>query len=76
MYTPAAMQLLLWPDSPEDDTDLSKMLVTVIPDTAQVRITTSEAFVGEWEIEKDHYMNHNLKMDVLMMARTVLTTPA
>ena len=27
LYTPAAMQLLLWPDSTEDDTDLSKMLV-------------------------------------------------
>ena len=27
LYTPADMQLLLWPDSPEDDTDLSKMLV-------------------------------------------------
>ena len=24
LYTPAAMQLLLWPDPPEDDTDLSK----------------------------------------------------
>ena len=39
LYTPAAMQLLLWPDSPADDTDLSKMLVTVVPDLAQVRIT-------------------------------------
>ena len=50
LYTPAAMQLLLWPDSPEDDTDLSKMLVTVVPYLAQVRITTPEAIVDEDEM--------------------------
>ena len=49
LHTPAAMQLLLWPDSPDDDTDLSEMLVTVIPDMAQVRITTPEAIIAEGE---------------------------
>ena len=76
LYTPADMQLLLWPDSPEDDTDLSKMLVTVIPDMAQVRITTPEAIVAEGEMEKDHYMNHDLKMDVLTMAHNCAHHPS
>ena len=35
---------------------------------AQVRITTSEAIIAEDETEKGHYMNHDLKVDILMMA--------
>ena len=76
LYAPAAMQLLLWPDSTEDDTDLSKLLVTVIPDMAQVRITTPEAIVAEDEMEQGHYMNHDLKMDVLMMAHNCAHHPS
>ena len=75
LYTPAAMQLLLWPDS-TDDTDLSKMLVTVIPDMVQVRITTPEAIIAEDEMEKGHYMNHDLKMDILMMVHNCAHHPS
>ena len=62
------MQLLLWPDTDQDDTDQSKMLVTVVSDMCIVRITTPEAITESYEMEQGHYMTHDLKMDVMMMA--------
>ena len=50
LYTPASMQVLMWPNADEDRPDLTKMLVTVIPSMAMVRLTTMDTIIAQlWE---------------------------
>ena len=76
LYTPASLQILMWPDTGADDTDLSKMLVTVVPDLARVKISSAESIVDDELMEKGHYMNHDLRMDVLMLAHNCAHHPS
>ena len=60
LYTPASMQVLMWPNADEDRPDLTKMLVTVIPSMAMVRLTTMDTIIAQKEMEAGHYMTHDL----------------
>ena len=76
LYTPASLQILMWPDTGADNTDLTKMLVTVIPDLARVKITSTESIVDDSLMEKGHHMNHDLRMDVLMLSHNCAQHPS
>ena len=68
LYTPASMQLLMWPNDDELQ-DLTKMLVTVMPSMAMVRLTTMNTIIAQEEMEAGHYMTHNLRFDVMLLSR-------
>ena len=50
LYTPATQQILMWPDTNDNTIDLTKSLVTVIPDMAQVKLTDLESILEEGEM--------------------------
>lgn len=62
LYTPASMQVLMWPNADEDRPDLTKMLVTVIPPMAMVGLTTMGTIIVQEEMEAGHYMTHDVML--------------
>ena len=50
--------------------------MTVIPDMAQVQITNLESITEKGEMEEGHYMNHDLKLDVLLLAHNCAQHPS
>ena len=68
LYTPASMQVLMWPNINDDRPDLTKMLVTVVPSMAMVRLTTMDTIVAQEEMEEGHYMTHDLKFDAMLLS--------
>ena len=54
LYTPASMQLLmtLWLNDDEDRPDLTKMLITVIPQMAMVRLMTMYTVIAQEHMEQ------------------------
>ena len=76
LFTPAAMQLLLWPNDDEDRPDLTKMLVTVIPPMAVVRLTMMDTIIAQEETEQGHYMTHDLRFDAMLLAHNCAQHPS
>ena len=62
------MQVLMWPNVEEDRPDLTKMLVTVVPSMAMVRLTTMDIVIAQEEMEQGHYMTHDLKFDAMLLS--------
>ena len=66
----------MWPNTNDDRPDLTKMLVTVVPSMAMVRLTTMDTIVAQEEMEEGHYMTHDLKFDAMLLSQTVPNTAA
>ena len=48
--------------------DLTKMLVTVMPSVAMVRLTTMDTIIAQEEMEEGHYMTHDLRFDAMLLS--------
>ena len=68
LYTPASMQVLMWPNVDEDRPDLTKMLVTVVSSMAMVRLTTMDTIIAQEEMEQGHYVTHDLRFDAMLLS--------
>ena len=69
------MQLLMWPNDDEAQ-DLTKMLVTVMPSMAMVRLTTMDSIIAQEEMEAGHYMTHDLRFDVMLLSHNCAQHPS
>ena len=76
LYTPASTQLLMWPNDDEDRPDLTKMLFTVVPPMAMVRLTTMDTIIAQEEMEQGHYMTHDLRFDAMLLAHNCAQHPS
>ena len=74
-YTPASMQLPMWPND-EEMQDLTKMMVTAMPRMAMARLTTMEIIIAQEEVEAGHYMPHDLRFDVMLVSHNCAQHPS
>ena len=64
------------PNNDADHTDLTKMLVTVIPTMAMARLATMDTIIAMKKMEQGHYMTHDLRFDAMLMAHNCAQHPS